>query len=106
LQTHEILTLAGIAATGVIKFRLTGWSTCAKIWLLWRFWPLHPKPTLIGMTTNGITLAKQFAGVGLLNLVHEFVFGCVERGRVYDATVIRWWQALIAVTDYSVWTTK
>jgi hypothetical protein len=51
-------------------------------------------------------LGETVAGVGLLNLVHEFVFGCVERGRVYDATVIRWWQALIAVTDYSVWTTK
>jgi molybdenum cofactor biosynthesis protein A len=75
LQTDEILQLAThFSNTGISKFRLTGGEPTLRKDLVDIVAGLAAlKPTLIGMTTNGITLAKQLpalvnAGLSSMNL--------------------------------------
>jgi molybdenum cofactor biosynthesis protein A len=112
LQTDEILTLAQhFANTGVTKFRLTGGEPTLRKDLVDIVAGLAAlNPTLIGMTTNGITLAKQLpglvdAGLSSMNLsldtLNEDKFAkLTRRPATYMSRV---WQALeMAIGDYGV----
>lgn len=112
LQTDEILQLAQhFSNTGVTKFRLTGGEPTLRKDLVDIVAGLAAlNPTLIGMTTNGITLTKQLpalvdAGLSSMNLsldtLNEDRFAkLTRRPATYMSRV---WQALeMAVRDYGI----
>lgn len=110
LQTHEILTLAQHFSTaGVTKFRLTGGEPTLRRDIVDVVAGLKAlNPHLIGMTTNGITLAKQLpdlvnAGLSSMNLSLDTLdapkFAALTRRPA--AYMDRVWQALeMAVGEF------